>query len=195
MQNSQVASGAHVQDGVQTSTVHMVPLVVQRTSQQPKNVAAFLVPGVQPLLPVHVPHWPHESHVCVPRLQLPQRCVVPGVQTGAEGQEQAPHWHEESQVSLPYVLQDCVLFGAQTPWPVQVPGGPHWPHPSQVSVALPQSPHATVWVVPGVQTGVPVQLAQPQRPAQPVPQNLFLSLQLEQREPRTHWHEELHVCA
>jgi hypothetical protein len=42
--------------------------------------------------------------------------------------------------------------GEQTPCPVQAPAA-HWPHPLQVSVSMPQSPHAIVRVVEGVHTG------------------------------------------
>lgn len=40
---------------------------------------------------------------------------MPGVHTGELGQEQVPQAHVCEHVWVPYVLQPCVVDGAQTP--------------------------------------------------------------------------------
>jgi hypothetical protein len=59
-----------------------------------------------------LPHCPHALQVTTP---LPEHCVAFRVQAGADPHEQPPHAQFELHVSVPYVLQDCVAFGAQTP--------------------------------------------------------------------------------
>src|SRR5580698_8746038 len=100
--------------------------------------------------PVHgtavVPHWPHELHVCTP---LPSHWVAPGVHTGADGQEHVCHSQLEPHVCVPYVLHVCVAFAAHAPSPMQVPSC-KVPLALHVCVSVPQLPHATVLVAPGM---------------------------------------------
>jgi hypothetical protein len=88
-----------------------------------------------------------------------QHSVSPGVQAGADAHEHAPQAQLPEQVCVPYVLQASVAFGAQTPSPVHVPAT-HVPDPLQVSVSVPQSPHAAGVVWPGAQTPTQAPLAQ-----------------------------------
>lgn len=73
--------------------------------------------------------------------------------TGEVVHEHVPHAHVDEHVSVPYVLQACVAFGAQAPCPPHVPAT-HMLDELHVSVSVPQLPHATVRVVPGVHTPV-----------------------------------------
>jgi len=52
------------------------------------------------------------------------------------------------------VLHACVELGAQLPWPVQVPFTQTQPE-EQVSVSVPQLPHAAVRVSPGAHAAAP----------------------------------------
>jgi hypothetical protein len=94
-------------------------------------------------------------HVSVSVPQLPHAAirVALGAHTGVLPHEQAPHAQPPEQVSLPYVLHPCVALGAQTPCPAQLPET-HWPQLLQVLVWVPQLPHATGFVAPGVHAGV-----------------------------------------
>jgi hypothetical protein len=119
----------------------------------------FVVPGAhEPVQapPMHVSfvqstaalHCPQASHVCTPLL-VALHCFEPGVQTGAKGQEHGCHPQLASHVCVPYVLHACVAFGAQTPWPVQLPFC-KLPLALHVCVSVPQLPHETVFVAPGM---------------------------------------------
>jgi hypothetical protein len=68
-------------------------------------------------------------------------------------QEQVPQVHVGEHFWLPYMLQVCVVDGAQTPgfmhcWATHWPVGPH------VSVSVPQKPQGTGFVSLGPQTPV-----------------------------------------
>jgi hypothetical protein len=66
---------------------------------------------------------------------------------------QAPHAHIVEHVWTPYVLQDCLAVGMQTPWFWHVPAI-HIPAESHVSVSVPQLPQGTLRVCPCAQTPV-----------------------------------------
>jgi hypothetical protein len=95
-----------------------------------------------------LPHWPHASHVCTP-LPLALHCRAPGVHAGASGHEQEPHPQLALQVCEPYVLHVCVTSGAQAPWPAHVPSC-QVPVALHVCVSVPQLPHASCFVDPGL---------------------------------------------
>jgi hypothetical protein len=67
---------------------------------------------------MHVPQRPQLSQVLVP-LHTPHRYAqqsdAPGVHTGDDVHEHAPQAQLDEHVSVPYVLHDCVAFGAQAP--------------------------------------------------------------------------------
>jgi hypothetical protein len=119
----------------------------------------FVVPGAHE--PVHappmhvsfmqstaVPHWPHASHVCTPLL-VALHCLAPGVHTGALGQEHGPQPQDGVHVCVPYVLHACVAFAAHAPCPPHVPSC-HTPLALHVCVLVPQFPHATGFLSPGL---------------------------------------------
>ncbi len=113
--------------------------------------ALFAQNGVPPVHATALPHCPHASHVCTP---LPEHCLAFGTHTGPDGHEQGPHAQLVVQVSVPYVLHDCVPFGAQAPCPVQVPLVCQVPVALHVCVSVPQLPHATGFVWPDAHTPV-----------------------------------------
>jgi hypothetical protein len=71
----------------------------------------------------------------------------PGVQTGAEGQEQLFQAQVALHVCVPYVLQVCIVVAAQAPWPKHVPSC-HIPF-THVCVSVPQLVQGIGFVVPG----------------------------------------------
>jgi hypothetical protein len=77
--------------------------------------------------------------------------MAPGEHTGCCGQEQAPHVQLEVQYCVPYPLHPCCAPGPHTPWLLQLPPACQEPVGSQVSVVVPQLPHAAVIVCPGAQ--------------------------------------------
>jgi hypothetical protein len=98
-----------------------------------------------------LPHWPHALHVCVLE---PEHCLAVGVHTGFGPHEQAPHAQLVLQLSVPYVLHDCVALGAHAPWPAQLPLVCQAPVDAHVCVSVPHLPHATGLVWPGAQEPV-----------------------------------------
>ncbi len=120
----------------------------------PQLPQAWVVLGAQTPWPLHAPsvHCPQASQVSVSVPQLPQGTVrfAPGVQTGAEGQEQTPHAQVAEQLWVPYVLQDWVVPAAQAPPPEQAPHSQEAPH-----VWVPQLPQ--LWVAPAAQAPPPEQ--------------------------------------
>ena len=81
-------------------------------------------------MPFHCPQALHRTDAQVGQ-------AFPGVQTGVcVPHEHAPHVQLEVHVSKPYVLQDCVLFGAH-PWPAHVPSC-QYPLELHVCVSVPQ---------------------------------------------------------
>lgn len=95
------------------------------------------------------PHWPHGSHSST-ALPMEAHRFRPGVHTGTSGQEQVSHAHVTLHFCVPYVLHDCVPFGAQ-PWPAHEPLLCQAPLVLHVSVSVPQLPHGTGLVWPGPQ--------------------------------------------
>jgi hypothetical protein len=100
---------------------------------------------------VGAPHCPQPPHAC---RSAPEHCAPPGVHTGADGQEHAPNEQAAVHVCDPYVLQACVVLGAQAPCFEQVPLLCQVPLPVHVCVSVPQLPHGTGFVCPGPHTPV-----------------------------------------
>ena len=89
------------------------------------QATGFVLPGEHE--PVHAPlehvsfthatallHCPHESHVSTPFVVV-LHCFVPGVHTGADGQEHGSQPQDVLHVCVPYVLHACVVFTAHDP--------------------------------------------------------------------------------
>jgi hypothetical protein len=95
-----------------------------------------------------VSHWPHASHVCTPLIDMLHCCAV-GVQMGVDGHEHAPQVQFVPHVCEPYELQACEAPAAHAPLPTHVPscGIPAALH---VCVSVPQLPHATGVLLPGM---------------------------------------------
>jgi hypothetical protein len=104
-------------------------------------------------------------------------CFVPGVQTGADGQEHPPQLQLAPHVCVPYVLHVSCAFGAQAPCPAHVPFC-HEPF-THVCVSVPQLPQGTGFVVPGAHDPV-------HAPAEHVSPTHATAL--------PHWPHASHVC-
>ena len=66
--------------------------------------------------------------------------------------EHGPHAHALVQVAVPPLLHGSNAPMTQAPCPAHDPLL-HWPHPSQVSVSVPQLPQDSMRVTLGIQTG------------------------------------------
>jgi hypothetical protein len=109
---------------------------------------------VRQLPSIWVRHVPKGTHCPLAAQKVEQHWDDAEQAAPSPVHEHAPQAHVVPQDCVPYVLPDglhfCTAPGAHTPWPVQVPLC-HVPVELQVSVSVPQLPHATCRVSPDVQ--------------------------------------------